>query len=175
MRHILPDQRHPVLGDRAIDPVPPLDQRQCAQLTFQVPLQMRGHQPAGLAAVRRRRRLRDTPSRRRAAPPSGPAHPAAVSPTPTAGSARTRCRPRRRGTPGADPARRSGRIRSARAPSRRSPWPATGKRPAPVPTGGVPSATARSAPTVSRCSAGTGARSSPASRSAVSSTAHAQV
>jgi len=39
----------------------------------------------------------------------------------------------------------------------------------------APSATARSAATVSRCSAGTGACSSPASRSAVSSTAHAQV
>ena len=57
------------------------------------------------------------PSRRRGARPSGPARPAAASPTRTGGSARTRCRRPRRGTPDADPARRSGRIRSARAPS----------------------------------------------------------
>ena len=174
MGHILPEQRA-VLGDRAIDPVDALHQRQRSQLPFQMPLQVRGHQPAGLAAVRLPTTPGRPPSHRRAAPTSDPAPPAAGWSSRTAGSARTRCRRRRCGRPDAGRAPRSGRTRSARAPIRRSPWPAAGRRPAPAPAGRLPSATARSAPTVSRCSAGAGARSSPASRSAVSSTAHAQV
>jgi hypothetical protein len=51
MGHILPDQRGALLGDCPIDPVHPLDQRQCPQLTLQVPLQVRRDQPAGLAAM----------------------------------------------------------------------------------------------------------------------------
>jgi hypothetical protein len=51
MRNILPDQGCPLVSDRAIDPIDPLDQRQRPQLTFEVPLQMGGHQAAGLAAV----------------------------------------------------------------------------------------------------------------------------
>ena len=61
MRHILPDQRHPPVSDCLIDPVHPLDQRQRSQLAFQMPLQMCGDQPAGLAAMRRRRCLRVLP------------------------------------------------------------------------------------------------------------------
>jgi hypothetical protein len=49
---ILPEQRDAVLGDRAIDPVHAFDQRQCPELTLEVPLQVCGHQPAGLGAVR---------------------------------------------------------------------------------------------------------------------------
>ena len=61
MADILPEQRNAMVSDCAIDPVRPFDQRQCSQLTFQMPLQMRGDQPAGLAAVRLRRRLRVLP------------------------------------------------------------------------------------------------------------------
>src|SRR4029078_10279469 len=61
MADILPEQRNTMLSDCAIDPVCPFDQRQCSQLTFQMPLQMRSDQPAGLAAVRRRRLLRMLP------------------------------------------------------------------------------------------------------------------
>jgi hypothetical protein len=40
MKLILPEQENPVVGNRVIDPLTAFHQRQCAQLSFEVPLQM---------------------------------------------------------------------------------------------------------------------------------------
>jgi hypothetical protein len=58
MAHILPEPRYATIGEAVIntvDPVDPLDQRQCSQLPLQMPLQVGGHQSADVVAMGWRR------------------------------------------------------------------------------------------------------------------------
>ena len=146
---------------------PSLDQGQRPQLPFQMPLQVRGHQPAGLAAVRRRRGRRRAPSHRRAGRPSDPAP------------------LRRRGRPGRPavhahaatrgdvegPVRAGGRAAGAFGQRRRPAGDPHGPQQIGVEhqfAGRVPSATARNAPMVSRCRRAPGHVPHPRAASAVS-------